>query len=183
MQQRSSLRYCRLGIPRRNHNSQGPGAGFGRVRGRTSPVYDRKHHSDKGENNPTPSTTNAIVRQPRDPSGRFRQCSLQPTRPLVERSEQDAMPQVALHGTLQQSGTLLQAPLIDRLDVEAPVAPDLEARYPSPLEQAIDRRSVDTEIIRKLVDRHHFCGDRHPSCDLFSQAILHLFSQNQSVIE
>ena len=65
---------------------------------------------------------------------------LTPERGLIRRR---FLPQL-----FQLLGALLQAPLIDRLDVKTPVATDFEARQLAFFEQAIDRRTMHPQIIR-----------------------------------
>src|SRR5580658_3816738 len=50
---------------------------------------------------------------------------------------------------------LVQAPLIDRFDVEAPVAANLERRQPSAFELPIDRRRMHLQVIRQFLDREY----------------------------
>ena len=53
---------------------------------------------------------------------------------------------------------LIEAPAIDRFDVEAPVAADLEHRQQSALELTIDRRRVDSEVSGQILNGHYPVG-------------------------
>jgi hypothetical protein len=60
------------------------------------------------------------------------------------------MPHVTLAQFFHLLRTLLQPPLIDSLDIEAPVAADLEAGQLSPLQQAVNGGTMHAEIFREL---------------------------------
>src|SRR5439155_15935905 len=55
---------------------------------------------------------------------------------------------------------LLEPPVVDGLAIEAPVAADLESGDALLLEQAVDRRGMDTEIIRELSDGQNWTSHR-----------------------
>jgi hypothetical protein len=56
----------------------------------------------------------------------------------------------------EHSGPLAQPPFIDHLDVETPVAPDLETGQLAFFEQAINRRAMYSQIFRELIDGQDF---------------------------
>jgi hypothetical protein len=60
------------------------------------------------------------------------------------------VPHVTLAQFLHLLHTLLQPPLIDSLDIEAPVAADLEAGQLSLLQQAVNGGTMHAEIFREL---------------------------------
>jgi hypothetical protein len=55
---------------------------------------------------------------------------------------------------------LCESPTVDVLAIEAPVTADLESREALLLEQTVDRRGMDPEIIRQLSHRQNWTGDR-----------------------
>src|ERR1700683_5308212 len=62
---------------------------------------------------------------------------------------------------LEQPGPLLQAPFVDNLDIEAPVAADLESGQLALLQEAIDGRAMNAEIVRQFIDGENFRGCGH----------------------
>jgi hypothetical protein len=56
----------------------------------------------------------------------------------------------------EHSRTLAQPPFVDYLDVETPVAPNLEAGQLAFLEQAINRRAMHSQVFRELIDGQDF---------------------------
>jgi hypothetical protein len=56
----------------------------------------------------------------------------------------------------EHAGALAQPPFIDHLDVETPVAPDLETGQLAFFEQAINRRAMYSQIFRELIDGQDF---------------------------
>jgi hypothetical protein len=58
---------------------------------------------------------------------------------------------------------LFEPPTVDVLAIETPVAADLESREALLLEQTLDRRGMDPEIIRELSHRQNWTSDRQPT--------------------
>jgi len=56
----------------------------------------------------------------------------------------------------EHAGPLAQPPFIDHLDVETPVAPDLETGQLAFFEQAVNRRAMYSQIFRELIDGQDF---------------------------
>ncbi len=52
--------------------------------------------------------------------------------------------------------SLFEPPTVDGLAIEAPLAAELESRDALLLEQTVDRRRMDAEIIRELSHRHNW---------------------------
>src|SRR5579863_2856513 len=49
----------------------------------------------------------------------------------------------------------VRAPAVDRLEVKAPVTPDLEGRQLSFLQQPVNGRWMHSQVTRHLFQRHH----------------------------
>jgi len=83
--------------------------------------------------------------------------------PLME----GLMPHLTLAQFFHLLRTLLQPPLIDSLDIEAPVAADLEAGQLSLLQQAVNGRTMHAEIFRELAYGKNLGITQHLNLFLF----------------
>jgi hypothetical protein len=62
---------------------------------------------------------------------------------------------VHLEALLRSGAVLSEAPAVDRLDVEAPIAADLERRQLTVLELAVNRRRMNPEVVRQFPYGHY----------------------------
>jgi hypothetical protein len=77
------------------------------------------------------------------------------------------MPHLTLAQFFHLLRTLLQPPLIDSLDIEAPVAADLEAGQLSLLQQAVNGGTMHAEIFRELAYGKNLGITQHLNLVLF----------------
>src|ERR1700730_6383698 len=87
--------------------------------------------------------------------------------PQIPPSLDGLMPHVTLAQLFHLLHTLLQPPLIDSFDIEAPVAADLKAGQLSLLQQAVNGGTMHAEIFRELAYSKNLGITQHLSFSSF----------------